>query len=86
MDDPSDKGDKTYEDWMTEDSVVMGLLWHSMAWNPTLLLRLNFVIILKRFGNLLQNLSRIRVMFLGSMRKFSLVMFGRPLSEYYSTL
>jgi hypothetical protein len=27
---PPDKGDKTYEDWMSEDSVVMGWLWHSM--------------------------------------------------------
>lgn len=30
MDNPPDKGGKTYEDWMSEDSVVMGWLWHSM--------------------------------------------------------
>jgi hypothetical protein len=29
-DNSPNKGDKTYEDWMSEDSVVMGWLWHSM--------------------------------------------------------
>ena len=29
-DNPPDKKDPTYEDWMSGDSVVMGWLWHSM--------------------------------------------------------
>ena len=60
-----------YEDWISEDSIVMRWLW-----NLTLLLLLNFVILQRRFGTLLQNLFPIKAMLLRCMkfmRNFSLL-------------
>jgi hypothetical protein len=73
------------KDWMSEDSVVMGWLSHSMKLQFAT--TVEFVIVLKRFGNLLQKLFCIRVMFSRVYeiyeKIFTIGLSGRPLSMIF---
>ena len=73
------------KDWMSEDSVVMGWLWRSMKLQFAT--TFEFVIVLKRFGNLLQKLFCIRVMFSRVYeiyeKIFTIGLSSRPLSMIF---
>ena len=65
-DNPPNSGDSTYDDWISEDFE----LWdgYDMVCNLTLVPQLNFMTLRTRFGTLLRNIFRIRVILLGFMR------------------
>ena len=73
-----------YEDWMSEDSIVMRWLW-----NLTLLLFLNFVILQRRFGTIAESFSHqsnVTQVYEIYEKLFPTMQSGKPLYEYYSTL
>jgi hypothetical protein len=87
-DNPPDKKDPTYEDWMSGDSVVMGWLWHSME--PHVSTTVEFCDSSKKIWDSIaesfahqSNVSQVYEMY---EKIFTTKQSGKPLSEYYSTL
>ena len=67
------------------------LLWDGcgIMWNPTLLLQLNFVTLLRRFETIAKSFShqsKVSRVYEIYEKIFTTNQFGKPLSEYYSTL
>ena len=88
IDNPPDKKDPTYEDWMSGDSVVMGWLWHSME--PHVSTTVEFCDFSKKIWDSIvesfahqSNVSQVYEMY---EKIFTTKQSGKPLSEYYSTL
>ena len=93
---PLDKKDPTYEDWMSGDSIVMGCgdsivmgwLWHSME--PHVSTTVEFYDSSKKIWDSIaesfahqSNFFKVYEMY---EKIFTTKQSGKPLSEYYSTL
>ena len=85
---PLDKKDPTYEDWMSGDSIVMGWLWHSME--PHVSTTVEFYDSSKKIWDSIaesfahqSNFFKVYEMY---EKIFTTKQSGKPLSEYCSTL
>ena len=77
---PPDKGDPIYEDWMSEDSIVIGWLWHSME--PRIATTVEFCDSSKKIWESSAESFLHRVMFLGYMRYMRSFSLQRSLGDH----
>ena len=77
-----------YEDWMNEDSIVMGWLWHSME--PHIATTVEFCDSSKKIWDSVaesfSHQSKVSRVYEIYEKIFTTRQSGKPLSEYYSTL